>query len=497
MVGLLAAGPMASPRSDRIRQRRRDILLCVAAAGVAFAGAGGATVSRALVGMAGFLVFVLIALSGRQTALSLTFGFLVLLGFIRRLLIPFAGWSPNDPLLLVGPAAAVTIWFFSRRTTPARPSFLSVIVTALTLWVVAQLANPNEPGLLVAAQGLLFYLGPLLWFFVGLHLTGSLHDRVLKTLFWMNVPVVVHGLYQTFFGLLPFELTWLGVSGQSGAIYVGGFRVRPFSTLVSPQEYGHFLSIALMIIWARLLRGEGQRGRQFAFFGVTAMALFYQASRGILLLFILGLVVVTVVHLRSLLAFLVILLAGVGLSLWVGAQDVSSTGSEDQVVGPNSTDVLVRHQLSGLTNPSQSTASLHAALVVESLGKGLDNPLGLGVSTSTLATKKAGITGERLRSAENDFGNVPAALGFPGALAYVAILFSGFARAIWLQRWRPSARHLAWIGILTVTLGQWLGGGLYAVAPIIWITLGGVARESAALMGSGGRPRTAIGELDP
>jgi hypothetical protein len=439
--------------------------------------------SRALVGIAGFLIFGLIALSGRETALTLALVWLVLLGFIRRLLIPFVGWSPNDPLLLVGPASAAVIWFFSRGTTPVRQSLVRALVGPLLLWVVAQLLNPNEPSLAVAAQGALFYVGPLLWFFVGLHLDRAQHDRVLSTLFWMSLVVVAHGLYQTFVDLLPFEYTWLGASGQGAAVYVGGFNVRPFSTLVSPQEYGVFLSIALMIIWARFLHRRAHRGWLLLYWIVTAVALFYQSSRGIFLFFLIGQAVVTVAHWRSAAAFLAVVVLGAGLALFAGTQQISAE-PDDPGAGAGRSSALVRHQLSGLTNPGDSTAGLHVELAAGALDAALDHPLGLGVSTATLASRKAvGFEGQRIKSAENDFGNVPAALGLPGGLAYIAIVVATFAGAVQIQRRRPSARHLAWLGILAVTTAQWMNGSLYTVSAIVWLAVGGIARETAALAG--------------
>lgn len=468
MAGSRAAKP-------RLGDRRRDLVLLALAAAVAVAGAGGATLGRAFVGLAGFVVFVVIALSGRTTALTITIVWLVLLGFARRLLIPFAGWSPNDPLLLVGPAAAAIMWYFSRRERPAPRSLLATTVGLLLLWVGAQVANPNEPGFLVAAQGALFYVGPLLWFFAGYHLTTGQHERVLETLFWMNIVVVGHGFYQTFVNLLPFEYTWLNASGMGPAIYVGGFNIRPFSTLVSPQEYGLFLAMALMLIWARMLKGEGPRGMLFLYWAVTVVALFYQASRGIFLLFVLGLVVVTVAHLRSVLGFLLLVFLGTGFTLYVGAQDGSPTPREQvQTAGSGA---LAQHQISGITNPTDTTAGLHVQLVVGALDAATDHPLGLGVSSGTRAAQKS--QAQRIASAENDFGNVPSALGFPAAIAYVTIMIAAFAGVARLVRRSPTARHLAWLGFLVVTLGVWLNGGLYTVTSILWLAVGGIARSLA------------------
>ena len=418
-------------------------------------GAGGSTMARALVGGFGLLVFILVAFSGRDTALVMIVVWLVLLGFVRRLLIPFAGWAPDDPLLLVSPAAALTLWFTGRRQAPPPPSGLAGMVGFLLVWSLAQIANPNEASLSVAVQGLLFYFTPLVWFFVGRTLDGRQHDLVLRTVLWVNLVVAGHGLYQSFIGFLPFELTWLSVSGQGASVFLPGFKVRPFSTLVSPQEYGIFLSFATLVIWARLLHA-GPRARlverrvlALALL-VTLVALFFQGARGSLIFTMLAITVTLVVRLRSFVALVFIAALVVALTTWVGSQDIQKADTAPVASGPSpaSAGAVVNHQLSGLTNPSSSSATLHVEQAIQGFEDALSEPFGRGVSEATIASARN--EGPKV-TPENDIGNTMVALGLPGGLALVGIVLAG--------------------------LGQWLNGGLYAVSTILFLTLGGISRE--------------------
>lgn len=465
---------------SRLDQRGRAAIICGFAAAVAVMGAGGSTMARALVGLFGLVVFVLVAFSGRDTALTLVIVWLVLLGFVRRLLIPFAGWASNDPLLLLSPAAALTLWFTGRRQQPAPTSALAGLTGFLLVWALAQMANPTEPSLLVAAQGLLFYFTPLVWFFVGRTLTGDQHDRILKTVLWMNLIVAGHGLYQSFVGFLPFELTWLHVSNQGAAIFLPGFKVRPFSTLVSPQEYGAYLAFAAAVIWALVLhprRASPSSHRRWlvAFLLFTLVALFFQGARGALIGTILALTVMLIARLRSFVAFVFVAALVVVASMWVGNQSVSQdSGPKRPTKSEASSDAVVTHQLSGLTDPSSSSATLHIDQAVAGFEQGMRNPLGLGVSEATIAAaRREGAT----VTPENDIGNTLVALGLPGGLALIGIIIAGLSGSVRLYRLEPSARHLAWLGILVGSVGQWLNGSLYAVSTILFLTLGGMARE--------------------
>lgn len=464
---------------SRLDQRGRLVVVCCFAAALAVLSGKGHTVQRALIGASGLLVFLLIALSGRRAALTLIVVWLALLGLVRRFLIPFAGWSSQDPLLLVSPAAAVTFWATAKDEVRVHRSALSGLAMFLMLTAIVQVFNPAATSLTVSLQGLLFYFVPLMWFFAGRVLGADEHDRVMRTLFGVTAVVVAHGFYQTFVGFLPFELTWLRVSGQGAAIFLPGFKVRPFSTLVSPQEYGYFLVFGIMVIWSRILhppaqgRTAARRSGLFAFFVAAMVALFFQGARGTFMFCLLGLAVVTVARFRSIAAVLAIG-AVLGSGYLVLARHATTPATDDQARAKSTASVLVQHELSGLTNPGQSTAPLHAAQIVNGFQRGLRDPLGAGVASETIAQVKA--EGAR-PTPENDLGNTTVALGMPAGLALLAMVMAGVSGALRMYRRRPTVRHLAWVGMFVAAFGQWLNGGMYAVSALLFLSLGGLARE--------------------
>jgi hypothetical protein len=149
-------------------------------------------------------------------------------------------------------------------------------------------------------------------------------------------------------------------------------------------------------------------------------------------------------------------------------------------VGDSSGGVLVAHQLQGFSDPldpERSTLSLHLSIVGEGVRSVVSEPLGLGVGAVTLAGSKFG---EGVRGTEADLSNVAVALGIPGLVTYLVFVVVAFSRTYRLAAMRQDPLALVGLGILTVTLLQWLNGGHYGVAFLPWLVLGWVERTSSA-----------------
>lgn len=465
----------------RLSDRRLAALFAmVAGAVVVVAAQAGSDVGRGVIGGLILIVFAFVAMSSRRLAVATIVTWLLILGFTRRLLIPFAGWAQNDPLLLVSPAAALILAVTAPRRRPPPRSLLASLVTFLLIWTLASVVNPNERSMTQGAQAALFIVTPYVWFFVGRALRPSEHDLVLETFFWVSIGVAVHGLYQTFVGLLPFELTWLHVSNTPPAlIYIDATHIRPFSTLVSPQEYGLVMAFAALHTLARIVYGQARRGWLWVLFGLFTVALFFQASRGIFLAFLLGIVVVIVARRRSLTFTLG--LAALGLSLLLALQygfDVAPPAQPGEEAR-STASALYHHQISGLFNPTSSTAGLHGELVVNAFIDGFRNPLGVGPSRSSLASFKAGTTTQA--SPENEVAITIVALGIPAAVALASVYVTGILGARRLHRAWPGPRTLTWLVWLVTVGDQALNGRLYATSALVALVLGGIsARVGAA-----------------
>lgn len=469
-------------------QRQRAASFGAVAAALALVGVQSADYARGIIGILGIAILAVLALRSRRLMLTFGLAWLVMLGFTRRLLIPFVGWAQNDPLLLVSPAAAVLLLLAMRHERAPRTLLGSAVLFHL-MWAVASIANPNETSVLAAAQASLFFVTPLLWFLVGRKLTTSEHDLVLRVVLWSAVPVIGLGLWHTFRGLLPFELTWLTVANvPPSLIYVRGFNIRPFSTMTSPQEYGVILMLIGITVWAMLLRRVGPRKWLVALFVLVAIALLFQGSRGIFSAFLVAVVLVTILASTNPVVPLAATAAGLalvflvtqGLDLSVDAQ------AEAQREEASTFEALYRHQLEGLANPGDTTAQLHLTLYVEGIRQGLDNPLGLGPSNNRLAGSIS-VAGERSVefSPENELAITASALGIPAALSLLVIYGTAFVYAFRLYRAEPTVRHLAWLGFLIAVGDQALNGRLYLTSSIIGLVMGGLATETALMRARG------------
>jgi len=448
----------------------------------------GSLFARGAIGLAALVVVAFVTLSSSDLAAVAVIAWLVVLGFVRRFLIPFAGWSGYDPLLLMGPLAAMLILVARRGVHKPPWTAMGALVGFLFLWSVAEIFNPGAYPLLINLQGELFWAAPLLWFFVGRALTGKEHDRVQRVLLWMSLPVLADGLYQSFIGFLPFELHWLSFSGPGPAIFLANFRIRPFSTLNSPQEYGQYLAIVITLLYARLVYRPQSWRWIVPLMMVSGLALFLESSRGILLLTMLALTVQTVVRFRSLPVLLVAITFVGGIAAFANpyVEPIPTPGVTVPLVGgqqpppasQGDVGILINHQLEGLTNPAQSTAPIHIDIIKQGFTLGLQHPVGLGAAATTIAAAKAqeGPNLGGFASSEEDIASAAVALGLPGSIALMLIVVVGTTYAIRVTWHQPSMRHLGWLGILIACLGQWLSGGLYAVSPIVLLSLGGIAR---------------------
>lgn len=472
-----------------LEQRKHAASLGVLAAALALAAVQGPDYARGIIGVLGVAVLTVLAFRSRRLMLTFSLAWLVMLGFTRRLLIPFVGWAQNDPLLLVGPASAALLLLAMRREGAPRTLLSSVALFHLG-WIVVSIANPNEASVIQAAQGSLLFATPFLWFMVGRKLSSSEHDLALRLVLWSAVPVVGLGLWHTFRGLLPFELTWLSVADvPASLIFVRGFNIRPFATLTSPQEYGVLLSFIGIILWAMVQRRVGPRRWVVTAFVVVTSALLLQGSRGIFALFLLALLVMTLISVKNpalplavaALGIAVIVLISQGIDVEVRAQD------EVERQRASTVEALFRHQIEGLANPSDTTASLHLALYAAGLRQGLENPLGLGPSNNRLIGTVVVEAGEAstVASPENELAITASALGLPAAASLLVIYATAIVLAFRLYRAQPTVRHLAWLGMLVAVGDQALNGRLYLTSSIIGLVMGGLATEHARTRGRG------------
>jgi hypothetical protein len=438
--------------------------------------AGSGPFVRLLCALAVAAFLISLSLANASAGVAATFVYLVLVAFLRRLLIPAAGWISADPMLLVAPVVAgvllVKLFVLERR--PLAPDLLSRLVLLLLALTLLEAFNPAG-GIGAGITGLLFMAVPLLWLFVGREvLTDRLSDRMMVLVIVLGTAVGAYGLVQTQLGDPPWDVNWLNVTGGYDALNVGG-QIRAWGTFSSSAEYALFVGSALAAAVAFVLRG---RAVAMLVIPVLAVSLFLSSGRGALITAFLAIVVMLGLRTRRPVMAVIVTVCAVGLAF--GALKVF--GSTLSSTSASSGSELISHQLGGIAdplNPNSSTLLLHWKLVEDGVKSGITHPLGKGTgATNNAAGVNQQSALEQTQATEVDMSNAFVALGAAGGVLYVLIVLAVLWKAA-AQYFARREAMLPVIGLLVVGLGQWLTGGHYALSPLTWLLIGVVAAGSA------------------
>lgn len=405
--------------------------------------------------------------------------YLSFLGGMRRWLIPVFGWPQNDPLLLVAPLIAI-LFFINLLPTRRLPTVkgLPRLLNILLVFMIVEIVNPLQGGIAVGIAGALFYIVPVMWFYLGrLNATPDLLKRLFMVTVSISILAALYGLYQTWFGLLPSEAQWIKLAHMQ-ALYQGK-GVRAFAFFTFPAEYDWFLCLGIVLLWAAFLRRKYIALLPIPLLG---LAVFFESGRGPVVSTLATCVALWAIQGRTLRVWLprgalALILAVVGLVL--------SLQQAQQMQFSSQTQALVSHQTSGLldpTNAKTSTAGVHSGMILGGFAEGFRTPIGKGLGATTIAAQKFG-AGEG--STEQDLSNMFVSLGFIGGFLYLAIVGLILVTAVRYWHQARSGVALAIVGILFLMFGQWLNGGQYSIAFLIWFCIGGLdrlSRQQAAKM---------------
>lgn len=423
-----------------------------------------------------------LALLRPGTAVIATLVYLLFLGDIRRIVSERAGLAAQDPLLVVGPVVVGLLFLrllFERRIRPDTP--LAKMVMGLTVFMALEIANPIQGGFTVGVAGALFYMVPLIWFWVGRSMPS---EQVARDLTQIVIPIVaalaaVLGLYQTFYGFLSFEAHWVREQIANGfaSMVIGGSVVRAFSFFTSPGEYSTFLSVAVVCCAAPLI--VGRRRWISLLIPLIIWAIFLASVRGSIVLAVLA--VLAMVSLTGRNSEQMITRAFLALVLGGGAMYFGLHRLQDMTSTSQRLEVLEGHVIDGLLNPGESSATGHFQIAVWGIEEGLKNPLGEGLGATTMAAGKLGSHG--MAGYENDIANMFASLGMFGGLLYVAIILYELYSVFVIWRDRRLFMALTVFGVLVSQLGYWLDGGRYSMLAIVWFLIGMMDRNARAPVG--------------
>lgn len=405
-------------------------------------------------------------------ALLALVGWLTVLAMIRRLLDACGFGASSSPLLLVSPVAvAVLVVVAARKGAFRSRTPLANGVLCLTLLVVLSAVNPLQGGVTVGVAGLLFVLVPMLWFWLGRALVDDqVLGRLLRMISILAVPAAVYGLIQVYRGFPWWDAYWIETKGYI-ALRVGD-SLRQFASFASTSEYVGFLAVGALVWVLRIRRVGGLLPAGLAL-AILGWALALASARAILVALPVALGLVFAAR-RGLGLARSALFGLAGLAVLGALVSLVDSGS----VGGARTSALLARQVEGLSDPFNSEVStlpIHIEAVVGGLGLALRNPIGQGVGSVTLAAERFG--GEAV-SSEADPSNIAVATGIPGLFVYCFVVVAGFRLAFRTARSRRDLVSLAALGILAVTSFQWLNGGIYSVAPLPWLMLGWLDRQS-------------------
>jgi hypothetical protein len=461
-------GPQTIPSPGRQRELIYLGASLLFAATVVLAGAASPTHTRAALTVAAIWLVAGLGLAVPDALLFVLVPWLVVLGSARRIASLAFPAGHADPLLLIAPTAVAVLFLaavarngLTVRTTLAKAALV------LALLAVLETVNPAQGGVATGAAGLLFLLVPIAGFWIGRAFCDDrTFARILALVAVAGVFEALYGLGQTFLAFPSWDEAWIRDNGYA-ALSVGGVT-RAFGSFPSASEYAAFLAIGLVVAVAFGAR-LGRVWVALPLAGLFAFALVYESARGVMFLVPVALVLMLAARTRRPLA----------LSLAAAAAAILIVPTVVGRLAPANgagSGALIKHQVAGLQHPlsgSSSTLSLHATLVWDGLQTAVNDPLGLGTGAVTLAGSKFG--GEALNT-EADVSNAAVALGAAGVLAYVVLLGAGMRAAYSLAARRRDALSLIALGLLVVTFMQWLNGGQYAVALLVWLTLGWVDR---------------------
>jgi hypothetical protein len=414
------------------------------------------------------LIICAVCLFKRSGGIVAAVIYMAVLGDYRRYVAHFEGFPANDPLLLVGPTAAL---FLLGRACLHRgisaTSTLSKLVTVLMLLMAVEIFNPLQGGMQVGIAGALFYLAPLLWFWVGRTYADSdlMRFFMFRVLVALGAIAALWGIYQTYFGLFGFEREWVEQSGYE-ALQITDEVVRAIGFFTSSAEFQRCLIVTGVTAWAAWLI---RRSPLITLVPLTLVMIFLSAARGPLVMVIGSAVIVWAISARSVITWAPrFVVAG---ALGAAALAMFLTFAHANLLGGRFAPIVNR-QAEGLLNPldpEKSTAMGHAGLVTSGLMAGFTAPAGIGLGATTLAASKYG---GRSASTEFDLSNVMVSLGIIGGLLYVVIVVTAVGSALrWWKRERSDI-SLATVGVLTGTVGGWLIGGEYSMVAIVWFCIG-------------------------
>lgn len=359
-------------------------------------------------------------------------------------------------------------------------SSLDLFVSIYLGFIVLQVFNPNQ--LPIFGVHALKYVGaPLCLYFLAKEFSSKRNLRTLLTIFALYGAVsILYGLYQHFYGYLPFEEIY--VLEQRSAVWFD-----PMVGFLSPRGYYKIFSFAGMnydffyplimfgVIFISLkLTDRKMKRLQLLYLTLLVILLLFELERAPLMMFLVGSIVVLSLSgvcrksIRNMLIPILLLLV-----MWIVFQyyapELAQLGGERVI------------RFSELSHPWKSRTvvarfHLHWQPVFKRM---LLHPFGTGTGsyTGTYTMKKIGLYGSQ-RAPHNMYLHILGELGIPGLILFLLISIGTFKCGLsYSIKSRDAFLQSLSIGILGAAVSVFAIGivnlpHIYTSGPIFWLLVG-------------------------
>jgi hypothetical protein len=431
-------------------------------------------------------LLVWLCLRSFDTGVLVTLAWLLTVALSRRLVTEIQADPAREPLLLVGPAAAAVLCATSVLRSSRRMGVLAWSVLAFSAVVVLEVVNLRATGILGSFAGLLVWIVPMLWFWIGRSASDDLTRRVLAVFAIGAGAAALYGLGQSLVGFPPWDERWIEHRGYA-ALFIGPTTVRPFGSFASGAEFAIVCaigSVLTFVAWSvpRLLApavtssDERRRRRLVVAAGgcgfllfVAALALSAVRTTMLLLAIALLLTYFVAKRWRSLLVIVPVALLTVAALAALSTVDPDSLDREGAEAALRRVVVAVRDPFVANRENTDNTLQLHWDNFRAGIDTAFDRPLGSGTGATGPVAAQFGDSGT---TTDTDVSDAGVAFGVVGVAltAWIVIITLGAAVS---RAWRrPTYESVVLVGILVVSLRSWWAGGHYAAAPLLWFLVG-------------------------
>jgi hypothetical protein len=429
-----------------------------------------------------FLVSVLFVTSviSKPFAICLTLAYLFLLGDIRRIFGMLIGFPELDPLLLVGPIISILLALpLLLRLRLKDP--LSKATLALMAVMFLEIFNPHQGSITVGLGGAMFYVVPLLWFWIGREYGNNV--LVERLMYKVTIPLAVGagllGLWQSYVGFLPWESAWMKhVSSTYTVMNLAGGFIRSFGFSVNVTEYADLLLVGAVCTLAAFFAGRRAYGLLFPFLGVM---LFLAASRTAIVRLLFAVAAAWALSSKAGKGWAVRLPLALAIGFGLLAFSLSQISSGGSGKDKDAASASTEHQVQGLEHPldsKRSTAGVHASMFLGGFTKALSYPIGYGLGSVTLGAPKLGSDDNKGGSTEVDISDAFVSMGIVGGVLYLYTIYLVVRQALAFGRIAPRYIGLPAVAILAALVGSWIANGQYGIGPLVWFVIGFISRDS-------------------